>query len=187
MCNCSSAGPGLCVEGKKALSEIYFYQLISRCCWRVSAVVITIPSSSLHSGVTVRQGMQQPAWLLIPMAEFNSFQAVPLNPRAHSVGGAGMQLCRSSSIFSRGAFSLVTALCFLSAQRIYCLLVGAEVWRLLWFASGWVTGLEPAVKGRSFPNSCSYLLILNYSGRSVWVGTWPGRTSSDGTLVFCFS
>lgn len=61
-------GLGFVSRGKKALSEIYFYQLISRSCWCVSTVVISIPSSSLRSGVMVRQGMQQPAWLLISMA-----------------------------------------------------------------------------------------------------------------------
>ena len=43
---------GFVLRGKKALSEIYFYHLISSSCWLVNAAVITISSSFLRSGVT---------------------------------------------------------------------------------------------------------------------------------------
>lgn len=186
MCNCGSVGPRLCVEGKKALSEIYFYQLISRPCWCVSAVVIASPSSSLRSGVMVRQGMQQPAWLLILLA--GGLTPSKLCPwiQGHipweELAYRYTEFCQSSAeVLSQWWLPLIF---FLSPEDLLCL---SRSWgvEVAVFANGWVTGLESEVKGCRFPNSCSYLLILNDSGRSVRVGRWPGRTSSGDTLVFC--
>lgn len=85
LCNCGSVGPRLCVKGKKALSEIYFYQLISRSC-----LVITIPSSSLKWGHGWARNAAASKAAHPHGCRFNSFQTVPLNPRADSTGGGGI-------------------------------------------------------------------------------------------------
>lgn len=128
----------------------------------MSVLADNYSSSSLRSGVMVRQGMQQPAWLLIPLpAGLTPSKLCPwsqgqIPQEEEVVVYRYTEFCQSSALLLSCWW---LPLIFPLPRGIYCISVGAEVWSCCDLP---MAGWRPGIRGKRLQLSQFLLLSADF-------------------------